>query len=73
VNETTHGIKFNCQNCKKEIKLETNIDQIQIVGGVRILCSGCKKITVYLGTFGNKLGLVRAIEDIENVQTKENL
>ena len=64
------SLTFACLHCKKAIDIKTEPDHIQIIGGVKLLCNSCKKISVYLGKFGDSPEMTRALKDVENAKAK---
>lgn len=63
--EKQYHLEVQCQHCKVKGRLNFSDWTVEFTGGLRLCCPRCKKITVYVGVFGQNLHVERAKADAE--------
>lgn len=68
-----YGLKFKCDHCKVAGELKFSAWMVRITGALEIVCPRCKRISIFIGKFGQELHLERAMQDIrENIPSEES-
>lgn len=62
------GLKFKCQHCGTEFKFDFGPCAVRLTGALEALCPNCKKVSIFIGKFGQDTNLTRAIQDMKEAK-----
>jgi ribosomal protein S27E len=60
-----HGLKIKCRDCGITIQADWGHAKVRITGALEMECPACKKVSIYIGRFGQEIELERAVEDVQ--------